>query len=277
MSRHQAVEVSAEQAWFLADLLRAGSYPWKLAITAPYTDPAAYTDFRERCTAELVEQGIIDDYEVVVPAVAASVRAICQARQWLEWLTVVDEDQVMRGVLVRDGDSGAAVVALRYAQMVTFTPMQLDSSEALVPVVTVGLDDQQPAVFAEFSLPMELGVTLDKKIAAGADIGAVLAQAGVPEPDAQVMEIARSGDHPFVEITAHEQLPEGSRQATDVCVNVINTEIGRILVSPDPDEPRASGVSVFRPAEPFAVAVALRDLTERLPSRAWFPDESFTI
>ena len=38
-NKYEAVEVTAHQAWFLADYLRAGSYPWMLAITAPYVDP----------------------------------------------------------------------------------------------------------------------------------------------------------------------------------------------------------------------------------------------
>lgn len=33
---------------------------------------------------------------------------------------------------------------------------------------------------------------------------------------------------------------------------------------------------MFAPAEPFAVAVALRDLTARLPT-PWFPHENFDI
>ena len=35
-----AVELTAEQAWFLADRLGAGSFPWVLAITQPYADAA---------------------------------------------------------------------------------------------------------------------------------------------------------------------------------------------------------------------------------------------
>lgn len=34
-TRYDAVEVDAHQAWFLADHLRVGAYPWMLAITAP--------------------------------------------------------------------------------------------------------------------------------------------------------------------------------------------------------------------------------------------------
>ncbi|HLR99565.1 ESX secretion-associated protein EspG [Mycolicibacillus parakoreensis] len=276
MSQHQAVEVTTEQAWFLADLLRAGTYPWKLAITTPYADPGDHAAVAQRCTEELTGQGIVDARGHVLPVVADAIRTTCRSRQRLEWLTVIDQDQILRGVLARADTSGEAVVALRHAQMVTFTPLHIDSGLALVPVVTAGLDDQPPARFTEFSLPMEVGVALDKRIAAGADIVAELVDLGVPESDAQVMEIARIGDHPFTEITAQET-SNGSSRATDVGVTVINTEIGRILVSTAADEPRAGGESVFAPAEPLAVAVALRELTDRLPERNWFPDENLTI
>lgn len=123
---------------------------------------------------------------------------------------------------------------------------------------------------------MDIGVAIDKRIAAGADIVDTLTELGIPERDAEVMEMAGTGERSYVELTAHEAT-NGARHETDVCNNVVNTEIGRILVSPPADEPRAGGESVFAPAEPFAIAMALRDLTDRLPSRTWFPDENFSI
>lgn len=272
---HQAVEVTAAQAWFLADHLRAGSYPWKLAITTPYVDPNERDAFNERCTEDLTAQGIIDDQGQVNATLADSIRTVCQARQWFEWLTIIDEDRILRAVLARNTPPDA-VVAMRYAQMVTFTPMIVDYSEALVPIITTGLDDQPPARFTEFSLPMCAGAAIDQRVAAGADIVSALTELGIPESDAEVMEIARSGERSYVELTAHEAT-NGARHQTDVCINVINTGIGRILVSPLHDQPGAGGDSVFAPAEPLAIAMALRDLTARLPLRDWFPDESFSI
>lgn len=272
-----AVEVTAPQAWFLAEHLHAGTFPWKLAITAPYVDPRERDRFNAGCVEELTGLGVLDEQGRVHPAVAESIRTVCQARQWLEWVTVIDADRILRGVLARTPASPAAVVALRYAQMVTFTPMQIDYSESLIPVLTAGLDDQPPADFNEFTLPMDLGAAIDKRIAAGADVAETLAAFDIPEREAQIMELARHGERSWVEITAHEATATGSRHQTDVCVNLINSEVGRILVHPaDPDAPRAAGESVFAPAEPFAVAVALRDLTARLPT-PWFPDEHFDI
>lgn len=278
MTRFEAVEITAQQAWFLAEHLHAGSFPWKLAITAPYFDPAERDEFNAKTQAELVASGVIDTHENVKASVAQAIRTTCHASQWLEWLTVTstDNQQVLRGVLARSSDSDA-VVALRYAQMVTFTPMQLTHSEAIVPIITSGLpDDVRPARFNEFELSMDIGKSIDSRIGRGADIVDTLTDLGVPEQDAEIMEIARTGERVTVELTAH-QATNGSRHQTDVSVNLISTEVGLILVSPVPGTPRQGGVSVWAPGEPFAIAMAVRELISRLPSGTWFPAENFDI
>lgn len=275
-NRAAAAEVTCEQAWYLADLLQAGSYPWKLAITAPYYDPAERDSFNSRCREELLATDIIDAQENVHPAVAAAIRTVCHSHQWLEWLTVIDKDQILRGVLARTRVHSDAVVALRYAQMLTLTPMQVAYTEAIVPIITVGLPDQAPARFGEFTLPMDTGVAIDKRIARGADVTTTLLELGIPERAAQAMDIARAGEWLNVELTAHEST-NGAQRRTDVCINIINTAIGRILVAPADEQARAAASSIFSPADPFSVAVAIRDLTARLPSGAWFPDETLTI
>jgi hypothetical protein len=276
MARFEAVEVTAHQAFFLADYLSAGMFPWKLAITAPYVDPSERGPFNERCLAELTEAEVIDHQGRVKPSVAESVRTVCQAHQWLEWLTIVDADQILRGVLARNSPP-EAVVALRYAQMVTFTPLQLTHSGDVVPIVTAGLPpDQPPAHFSEFELRMDIGKQIDERIGRGADIVDTLTDLGVPERDAEIMEVARTGARTTVELTAHEAT-NGARHQTDVSVNLISTEMGLILISPLAGEPREGGTSVFAPAEPFAVSMAVRDLTTRLPSGTWFPNENYDI
>lgn len=275
MDNFEAVEVTAAQAWFLADYLNAGTYPWKLAITAPYLHPSERDSFNRQRIDELIATKILDDQRSVRPTVAHCVRTVCHPRQWLEWLTIVDKDQILRGVLVRSTLTDA-VVALRYAQMVTLTPLQIAYTESVVPIITAGMADQPPAKFQEFSLAMDTGKAIDERIARGADIVETLTELGIAESDAQIMEIARTGEHTNLELTAHEAT-NGARHQTDVCINVYNTEIGRILVSPPAGEPRAGGESVFAPADPFAIAMAVRDITARLPSGTWFPEEQFSI
>lgn len=275
-SNFPAAEMTAQQAWYLADHLRVGSYPWSLAITGPYTDPAEKTAFDEQCRSELTAAGIIDDQGEVVPVIATAIKTACQPRQWLQWLTILDKDRILRGALARTSPPDAVAV-LRYAQMVTVTPMQLSGSESLVPIITAGIpDDQHPARFEEFSLPMDTGKEIDARIGRGADIVETLVELGVPEREAEIMELARTGERITIELTAHEAT-NGSRHNTDVSVNVISTEVGTILVSPPAGEPREGGSSVFAPAEPFSIAMAIRDLTERLPSGTWFPEENFSI
>ncbi len=277
MARFEAVEVTAQQAWFLADHLGAGMFPWKLAITGPFVDPSDRAPFVEQCTAELTAIGVIDEHGRVKPSVAESIRTVCHATQWLEWYTVVDADQMLRGVLARTAASPEAVVALRYAQMVTFTPLQLTHSEAVVPIITSGLPpDQPPARFAEFEIRMDVGKQIDERIARGADIVETLTDLGVPERDAQIMELAYTGQRITVELTAHDSV-DGARHQTDVSVNLTSTEVGLILVSTPPGEPREGGSSIFAPAEPFAISMAVRDLTARLPSGPWFPNENYDI
>lgn len=269
--------MTARHAWFLADRLGAGSYPWKLAITVPFADPAQRNSFNQQCLDELLAQEILDDQGRISPALAESIQVICNPRQWLEWLTIIDQDRVLRGVMARSSTSSdRVVVALRYAQMVTFTPLQLTHSEAVVPIITTGLPDQPPARFDEFMLPMDTGKAIDTRIARGADVVDTLIDLGVPERDAQVMEVAHTGTWATIELTAHEAL-NGARHQTDVCVNLLNTDAGRIVVSPPADEPRAGGQSVFAPGDAFTLAMAVRDLTARLPAGVWFPEESFSI
>lgn len=276
MARFEAVEVTAYQAFFLADYLGAGVYPWKLAITGAYVDPAEREPFNARCIEELTAAGVMDTEGRVKPSVAQSVRTVCRPRQWLEWYTVVDADQMLRGVLARTSPPDA-VVALRYAQMVTFTPLQLIHSEAVVPIITAGLpQDQPPAQFEEFELPMDVGRQIDERIARGADVAETLTDLGIDARAADVMELARTGKRITVELTAHDA-GDGGRQQTDVSVNLISTEVGLILVSPPAGEPREGGVSIFAPGEPFAISMAIRDLTARLPSGTWFPDENYDI
>lgn len=280
MTKFEAVEVTAEQAFFLADILNAGALPWKLAITTPYYELADRDSFNDRCRRELSTateiQGrsrppVIDSSGQVRPSVANAVRAVCRSAQRLEWLTIVDKNQILRSVLARTASSTEVVCAQRYAQMVTFTPMEVTYTEALVPIVTAGLQDLQPARFREFSLSLRDAKSIDERVRKGADIIDALTDLGVPASDAAVMELAYSGAHPYIELTAHDAI-NGARRDTEVSINVFNSSVGRIVVSTPPGEQEC----IFAPGDPFAIAVAIRDLTDRLPSGTWFPDDNLS-
>ncbi|MFY1621177.1 ESX secretion-associated protein EspG, partial [Micromonospora sp. WMMD736] len=65
-----AVELTVEQAWYVADTLGAGSFPWVLAITQPFSDPAARRGFTSERVAELAQLGVLTDDNDINPAVA---------------------------------------------------------------------------------------------------------------------------------------------------------------------------------------------------------------
>ena len=48
-----AVELTVDQAWYIAETVGAGTFPWVLAITMPYTDAAERGAFIDRQAGEL--------------------------------------------------------------------------------------------------------------------------------------------------------------------------------------------------------------------------------
>ncbi|PRC50611.1 ESX secretion-associated protein EspG, partial [Mycobacterium sp. ITM-2017-0098] len=67
--RANAVELTADAAWFLADVLGAGSFPWVLAITPPYSDHSQRESFEKDQAERLGRLGILTADRVVDPAV----------------------------------------------------------------------------------------------------------------------------------------------------------------------------------------------------------------
>ena len=78
-----AVELTVESAWFIAEESAAGSFPWVLAITPPYFDAAERGPFADRQRAALAGLGVIDDGRIN-PAVVDWVRTVCFPDRWLE-------------------------------------------------------------------------------------------------------------------------------------------------------------------------------------------------
>lgn len=265
--RANAVELTAESAWFLAERLGAGTFPWVLAITPPYGDEAQRAQFERDRTAELTRLGVMNDDGNVDPPVAQWIRLVCRPARWLELRFVTGRGEMLRGVVAR-GRVGT-VVALRNAALVTFTAMEIDHPEALVPVLTVGLSRQRPARFEEFSLPANTGAKADERIRNGASVHDMLDYLGIPASARAVVVAAFDGDRSYVEIVAGQHR-DAHRVSTDVGVSVVDTAAGRVLVSPT----RAfdgQWVSTFAPGHPAAVAAAVERLNAELPDGPWFP------
>jgi hypothetical protein len=275
-----AVELTVENAWFIAETIGAGSFPWVLAITTPYRDAAQRAAFFRGQKEELTRMGLMSPAGVVNAAVADWIKVVCFPDQWLDLRYVgsgaaSDAGELLRGVVARragtTGKPSKTIVALRSAQLVTFTAMNIDDARALVPVLGVGLAQRAPAQFAEFSMPTRVGARADERLRSGAPLAEVLDYLGIPESARTVVESVFTGPRNYVEVVAgcHR---DGQHATTEVGVSIVDTPEGRILVSPS----RAfdgEWVSMFRPGTPFAIGVAIEHLTAALPDGHWFPNQ----
>ncbi|OBJ32739.1 ESX secretion-associated protein EspG [Mycobacterium colombiense] len=277
-----AVELTVDHAWFIAETIGAGSFPWVLAITSPYRDAAERNAFLDRQKAELTELGLVSEGGLVNPAVAEWIKVVCFPERWLDLRYVgLAKDtgegggaELLRGVVAqRTGVAGKpplTVVALRSAQLITFTAMDIDDPRALVPVLTVGLAQRPPARFDEFSLPTRVGARADERLRSGASLAEVLDYLGIPQSARRVVESVFNGPRSYVEIVAgcHR---DGRHSTSEVGMSIVDAREGRVLVSPS----RAfdgEWVSTFAPGTPFAIAVAIEQLTALLPDAGWFSE-----
>ncbi|KWX21742.1 secretion protein EspG [Mycolicibacterium wolinskyi] len=267
-----AVELTTEQAWYIADVLGAGAFPWVLAITPPYSEPAQRSGFVAEQTAELTRMGVLNSGGEVNPLVAQWIRLICRAAQWLDLRFVSGPGDLLRGIVGRR--DGRTVVALRNAQLVTFTEMDISHPHALVPVLTAGLSQRRPARFEEFALPAAAGARADEQIRNGTPLAEVLGFLGVPASARPVVESVFEGRRTYVEIVAGEHR-DGHRVTTQVGVSVVDTPQGRILVSPSKAFD-GEWISTFTAGSADAIATAIERLTASLPSGSWFPDHPLT-
>jgi hypothetical protein len=270
--RANAVELSVDAAWFLAESCGAGTFPWVLAITQPYAEHAERTTFVAAQTEKLTRLGVMSKDGRVDPAVAHWIAVTCRPSQWLEMRFVRDRGEVLRGVVSRAGDS--TVVALRNAGLATFTTMDIDHPHALVGVLVSGLSRQRPARFDEFSLPARVGARADEQLRAGARLRDTLDYLGIPMSARPAVEAAFDPRRTYVEIVAGQHR-DGHRITTDVGVGIVDTTEGRILVSPD-EAFDGEWVSTFAPGTPTAIAAAIERLTATLPGGSWFPDIQLT-
>ncbi|OBF16352.1 ESX secretion-associated protein EspG [Mycobacterium sp. ACS4331] len=264
-----AVELTVEAAWFIADTVGAGTFPWVLAITPPYRDGSERAAFVARQTEHLTRLGVMTDGGID-PAVEQWIRVVCHPQRWLELRFVgrgSEATDLLRGIVAcRDG---RIVVALRNAHLVTFTAVDIADPHGLVPVVTVGLSNRRPASFDEFAMPARVGARADEQLRRGAELSSVMEYLGIPESAHAVVQAVFAGARSYVEIVAGQRR-DATQNTSEVGVAIFDTTEGRVLVSPT----RAydgEWVSTFTPGTPFAIALALQNLTATLPDGQWFP------
>ena len=270
-----AVELTVDQAWFIAETVGAGTFPWVLAITMPYTDAGERGAFIDRQAAELTRLGMMSASGDVNPAVADWIRQVCFPDRWLDLRYVGSgqtsgADELLRGIIARrGGQTQKTIVALRNAQLVTFTAMDVHDARALVPVLGVGLAQRPPARFDEFNLPARVGARADERLRNGGSLAEVLDYLGIPHSARPVVESVFSGPRSYVEIVAGCR-HDGQHASTEVGMSIVDTPAGRVLVTPS----RAfdgEWISTFRPGTAFAIALAVEQLTAQLPDAEWFP------
>jgi hypothetical protein len=204
-------------------------------------------------------------------SVADWIRVVCFPERWLDLRfvgsgAVSGADELLRGIIARRGQK--TVVALRNAQLVTFTAMDISDARSLAPVLGVGLAQRSPARFDEFSLPAQVGARADERLRNGGALAEVLDYLGIPKSAYAVVESVFNGPRSYVEIVAgcHH---DGRHTTTEVGMSIVDTTEGRVLVSPS----RAfdgEWISTFRPGTAFAIAVAVEQLTAELPDGHWF-------
>lgn len=268
-----AVELTVDQAWFIAETVGAGTFPWVLAITTPYYDAAQRAAFMSHQADELTRMGICTPEGAVNPTVADWIRVVCFPDRWLDLRYVGPSNadgnaELLRGILARRAD--VTVVALRNAQLVTFTAMAIDDPRALVPVLGAGLAGRPPARFDEFSLPAQVGARADERLRAGASLAEIVDYLGIPQSARPVVESVFSGPRSYVEVVAGCR-HDGQHATTEVGLSIVDTTAGRVLVSPSKAFD-GEWVSTFRPGTPFAIALAVEQLTAELPDGQWFPE-----
>ncbi|BCI91827.1 ESX-3 secretion-associated protein EspG3 [Mycobacterium kansasii] len=254
-----------------------------LAITPPYTDSAQRSAFFDRQKDELTGLGLMSPDGTVNSAVADWIKVVCFPDRWLDLryigpASAEGSGELLRGIVARRVGAGGktsrkfnTVVALRSAQLVTFTAMDIDDPRALVPVLGVGLSQRPPARFEEFSMPMRVGARADERLRSGAPLEEVLDYLGIPTSARPVVEAVFSGPRSYVEIVAGCNR-DGQHTTTDVGLSIVDTTAGRVLVSPS----RAfdgEWVSTFSPGTAFATAVAIEQLIANLPEGQWFPGQ----
>jgi hypothetical protein len=267
-----AVELTVDQAWFIAETVGAGTFPWVLAITMPYSDAAERGAFNDRQATELTRMGMMSESGAVNPAVADWIRQVCFPDRWLDLRYVGSgqasaADELLRGIIARRGDK--TVVALRNAQLVTFTAMDIHDARALVPVLGVGLAQRPPARFDEFNLPARVGARADERLRNGDSLTEVLDYLGIPRSARPVVESVFTGSRSYVEVVAGCR-HDGQHASTEVGMSIVDTTAGRVLVSPS----RAfdgEWISTFQPGTAFAIALAIEQLTAQLPDGEWLP------
>src|SRR3974390_903837 len=79
-----AVELTVDHAWFIAETIGAGPFPGVRATPTPYCGASQRQAFLERQQAELTRMGLVSQDGLINPAVADWIRVVCFPDRWLD-------------------------------------------------------------------------------------------------------------------------------------------------------------------------------------------------
>src|ERR1700733_10559319 len=101
-----AVELTVDHAWFIAETIGAGNFPWVLAITTPYRDAAERGAFFQSQKDELTRMGLVSPEGAVNPAVAVGMGVVCSPAGGLDLLSggsvaAPGPGELLRGVVAQ--------------------------------------------------------------------------------------------------------------------------------------------------------------------------------
>ncbi|BBZ65468.1 ESX-3 secretion-associated protein EspG3 [Mycolicibacterium insubricum] len=310
-----AVELTVESAWFIAEESAAGSFPWVLAITPPYFDAAERGPFADRQRAALAGLGVIDDGRIN-PAVVDWVRTVCFPDRWLELRFVKPGSPTTKpGGSARLGGVDGSGASGRGAEGKPGPP----ATEPGPPDSTAGADllrglvakrgDRVVVALRSGGLltltsmdaahPRDLVPIVTVGLARAAP--AVFPEFALPaRVGARADERLRAGVG-IVETLEYLGIPRaarpviaavyggsrnyaeivagargiGTEQTSPVGLGIMDAEPGRILVRPERADD-GEWISHFAPGTSDAIARAVDDLTATLPDGRWFADARLT-
>lgn len=264
-----SIELNVDAALLLKDLVGIDHYPPVLALLPNIYRIADRDRVRAAVAAELTEVGVLVD-GAVHPVVG----------HWLQCLYRPDVELVVRIIdtgldgepramlrlsLVRAGDSH--VLAVRnddhiVIQSVFLEGEQLDTVAAVLSAALgPGRALQFEPVTATRDQVDELPDESDERRRAFAELGAAPHTAGVLSR--VLSEVVRRAEVLMIE---HH---DGERRLPEVCLSVLDTLSGRIVVTPRLTlEGRIC--STYAPGDDAALRAGIAALAELLPGRSWF-------
>ncbi|MCV7014057.1 ESX secretion-associated protein EspG [Mycolicibacterium madagascariense] len=255
-----AVELTIDGLLLVADRLDSVEFPPVLGIRHNVAQPELRAVVWERVARDLAAQGVLDPGGTPHPEVAAMVDVCCRADRTLEgrWWRRDAGGRMVRFAVCRRARHH--VVAVRDGDMIVV--QRIAGQVGLAAMVTAVLG---PAEIADVE-PLTASAEALTRSSTPQDV----ARLGVDPASARRYAELNTDSHSWVEITAAERHPGGTRSRTTVAAGVLDSRHGRIVSVPR----RVNGelYGSFLPGTQQNLQRALDGLVRFLPSTVWFDD-----